>query len=322
MSDGPPRKGRSGYRRGKRTARRPGGEHGDRTALDRHDPHPVDGCGTEGERRAPRHGDGARAARLSPLHGGTTAQPGEPALARSRPVRAQCRPRVHPAVLGAAPGRLRPLDRGSAELPPVGFEDARPSRVRAHRRASRRRRGRSARASRTASGWGSPSASSPTPSTARCTRSSTTASTSICSDGDLMEGCRTRPSRSPGRSRSASSSTSTTTTTSRSTAPRRSRFRPRTRAPGSRRRAGTSSTSTTSTISTRSARRSRQRTIVTDRPSLVVVRSHIAYGAPHAVDTSKAHGAPLGEPEVRATKEALGWDPDAHFVVPPRSTST
>ena len=55
----------------------------------------------------------------------------------------------------------------------------------------------------------------------------------------------------------------------------------------------------------------------TGRPSLVVVRSHIAYGAPHAVDTAKAHGAPLGEAEVRATKEALGWDPDKTFVVPP-----
>ncbi|HEY3922483.1 MAG TPA: transketolase, partial [Gaiellaceae bacterium] len=54
----------------------------------------------------------------------------------------------------------------------------------------------------------------------------------------------------------------------------------------------------------------------TSKPSLVVVRSHIGYGAPHAVDTSKAHGAPLGEDEVRATKEALGWDPDEHFVVP------
>jgi transketolase len=52
------------------------------------------------------------------------------------------------------------------------------------------------------------------------------------------------------------------------------------------------------------------------RPSLIVVRSHIAYGAPHAVDTAKAHGAPLGEAEVRATKEALGWDPDKTFVVP------
>src|SRR5438477_4258403 len=54
----------------------------------------------------------------------------------------------------------------------------------------------------------------------------------------------------------------------------------------------------------------------TERPSLVVLRTHIAFGAPHAVDTSKAHGAPLGEDEVRATKEALGWDPDATFVVP------
>jgi transketolase len=53
-----------------------------------------------------------------------------------------------------------------------------------------------------------------------------------------------------------------------------------------------------------------------ERPSLVIVHSHIAYGAPHAVDTAKAHGAPLGEPEVRATKEALGWDPDKHFYVP------
>jgi len=54
----------------------------------------------------------------------------------------------------------------------------------------------------------------------------------------------------------------------------------------------------------------------TSHPSLVVIRSHIGFGAPHAVDTAKAHGAPLGEEEVRATKEALGWDPDQHFVVP------
>jgi transketolase len=54
----------------------------------------------------------------------------------------------------------------------------------------------------------------------------------------------------------------------------------------------------------------------TQKPSLVVVRSHIGYGAPHAVDTAKAHGAPLGEDEVRAAKEALGWDPDKKFYVP------
>jgi transketolase len=53
-----------------------------------------------------------------------------------------------------------------------------------------------------------------------------------------------------------------------------------------------------------------------DRPSIVIVRSHIAYGAPNAVDTAKAHGSPLGEEEVRATKKAMGWDPDKHFYVP------
>jgi transketolase len=53
-----------------------------------------------------------------------------------------------------------------------------------------------------------------------------------------------------------------------------------------------------------------------ERPSLIIVRSHIAYPAPNAVDTASAHGAPLGEPEVRAAKEAMGFDPDEHFAVP------
>jgi transketolase len=52
-----------------------------------------------------------------------------------------------------------------------------------------------------------------------------------------------------------------------------------------------------------------------ERPSLIVVRSHIAYPAPKAIDTAKAHGAPLGADEVRATKEVLGFDPDEHFAV-------
>jgi transketolase len=55
---------------------------------------------------------------------------------------------------------------------------------------------------------------------------------------------------------------------------------------------------------------------VLDQPSMIVVRSHIGYPAPHATDTAKAHGNPLGEDEVRATKEVMGWDPDEHFVVP------
>jgi len=54
------------------------------------------------------------------------------------------------------------------------------------------------------------------------------------------------------------------------------------------------------------------------RPSLIAIRSHIAYPAPNATDTAKAHGAPLGEEEVRLTKEAMGFDPDSHFVVDER----
>ena len=53
-----------------------------------------------------------------------------------------------------------------------------------------------------------------------------------------------------------------------------------------------------------------------ERPSLIIVDSHIAYGAPHKQDTSAAHGEPLGEEEVRATKIQYGWDPDKHFYVP------
>ncbi|MFZ4584474.1 MAG: transketolase [Acidimicrobiia bacterium] len=54
----------------------------------------------------------------------------------------------------------------------------------------------------------------------------------------------------------------------------------------------------------------------TDRPSLVVVRSHIGYPSPKFTDTSKAHGAPLGEDEIRVVKKLLGMDPDAKFAVP------
>lgn len=54
----------------------------------------------------------------------------------------------------------------------------------------------------------------------------------------------------------------------------------------------------------------------TDRPTLIIVDSHIGYGAPHKQDTSAAHGEPLGAEEVRATKRRYGWPPDAQFLVP------
>lgn len=54
----------------------------------------------------------------------------------------------------------------------------------------------------------------------------------------------------------------------------------------------------------------------TARPSLIVARTHIGYGSPHKQDLAAAHGAPLGEEEVRLTKEAIGWPGDARFWVP------
>ncbi len=53
-----------------------------------------------------------------------------------------------------------------------------------------------------------------------------------------------------------------------------------------------------------------------ERPTLIIVDSHIAHGAPHKQDTSAAHGEPLGEDEVRATKRNYGWPEDAQFLVP------
>lgn len=53
-----------------------------------------------------------------------------------------------------------------------------------------------------------------------------------------------------------------------------------------------------------------------DTPTLIIVESHIAYGAPHKHDTSAAHGEPLGEEEIRLAKRSYGWPEDAKFLVP------
>jgi len=54
----------------------------------------------------------------------------------------------------------------------------------------------------------------------------------------------------------------------------------------------------------------------TGRPSLIKVRTHIAFGSPNKVDTAGAHGSPLGDEEVKLVKENLGFDPNQSFVVP------
>jgi transketolase len=55
---------------------------------------------------------------------------------------------------------------------------------------------------------------------------------------------------------------------------------------------------------------------VTDKPSMIILRTHIGYGAPHKQDTASAHGSPLGEDEIKLTKKFYGWPEDEKFLVP------
>jgi transketolase len=57
----------------------------------------------------------------------------------------------------------------------------------------------------------------------------------------------------------------------------------------------------------------------TNRPSLIMVRTHIGYGSPHKQDTAEVHGSPLGEEEVKLTKKTYGWDPEKQFYVPEKA---
>ncbi len=59
----------------------------------------------------------------------------------------------------------------------------------------------------------------------------------------------------------------------------------------------------------------------TDKPSLIIISTHIACGSPNKQDTSDAHGSPLGEEEIRLTKKNLGWPEDASFLVPEQALS-
>ncbi len=54
----------------------------------------------------------------------------------------------------------------------------------------------------------------------------------------------------------------------------------------------------------------------TDKPTLIIAKSHIGYGSPHKQDTHEAHGSPLGADEIKATKKFYGWPEDAQFLVP------
>jgi transketolase len=55
---------------------------------------------------------------------------------------------------------------------------------------------------------------------------------------------------------------------------------------------------------------------IKDRPSLILISTHIGFGSPHKQDSEKAHGEPLGSEEVILTKQNLGWPPDPSFFIP------
>jgi len=57
----------------------------------------------------------------------------------------------------------------------------------------------------------------------------------------------------------------------------------------------------------------------TARPSLILVKTHIGFGSPHKQDTFEAHGSPLGEEEVKLTKQNLGWPQEPPFYIPPEA---
>lgn len=54
----------------------------------------------------------------------------------------------------------------------------------------------------------------------------------------------------------------------------------------------------------------------TDKPSLIICKTHIGFGSPNKQDSESSHGSPLGEEEIALTKKAYGWDPEKHFHIP------
>ncbi len=247
------------------------------------------------------------------VHAGHEVRRGRSRLARPRSLRALGRARVDAPLLDAVPVRARPRARRPAPVPAVGVEDARPPREGPHRRASRSRPVRSARASATRSASRSRRS---TCAPGSVPSSATTTSSRSAATATSWKASATKPRRSPVTTSSASSSSSTTTTTSRSTA-RPSSPTPTTCPSGSARTAGTCVElgEVAEDLDALEAGL-RDGMAEEDRPTLLVLRSHIGYPSPKFQDTSKAHGEPLGADEVTRVKEILGLPADQDFYVP------
>ena len=257
---------------------------------------------------------------------GDAAQPGRPPLARPRPLRPLLRALEPDPLHPALPRRLGPRARRPRRRCAPGAARRPATRSTATPPASRPRPARSARASATRSAWRWP----PAASTACSTRTSALGDSPFDHHdlravlrrrhrgGRLGRGLRDRrrPAarqphpdlrRQPDLDRGQ----------------HRHRARPRTSARATRPTAGTSSTSTGPTTARRTRRTCpalydaiRKAEAVTDKPSFIVLHTIIAWPAPNAQNTGKAHGSALGADEVAATKKVLGFDPEQTFEVP------
>ena len=137
----------------------------------------------------------------------------------------------------------------------------------------------------------------------------------FCGDGDLEEGVSHEAASIAGPPRPRPARLRVRRQPHHHRRPHRARPTPTTCRSASRATAGTSCSSARSpTTSTRSKRGLREGMAETDRPSLVVLRSHIGYPSPKYTDTAKAHGSPLGADEVAAVKEILGLPPEDFYV--------
>ena len=303
------------------------------TRLDRarpegggHRPGAGHGRRPEGRQRPPRHRHEPGAGGVPAVPEGDAAQPGRPALARPRPLRAVLRAQLaspstpsSSSAAGASSSRTSRRCAPGARKTPATPSTATPP-------ASRPPPGRSARASRNAVGMAM---------AARRERG--------LLDPDAAEGDspfdhhiyahvqRRRPRGGRQRrgllARRHPAARQPHADLRRQPDLDRGRHRRRLhrgrRASATRRTAGTCRPSTgpttapsTSRTCPRCTRAIRAAEAVTDRPSFIVLRTIIAWPAPNAQGTGAAHGSALGAEEVAATKEILGFDPELHFEVP------
>ena len=287
-----------------------------RRALRQHDPHPVDGRGPEGQLRPSRDADGARAARLRALHAGDEplAEPtrtGPTATASCSPAgtrRCSCTRSLYLTGYGLTLDDLknfRQLGSPTAGHPEYG-----------HAPGIETTTGPLGQGISNAVGM----ALAERMLAARFNRPGH----EIVDHYTYVDRLRRRPAggrRLRGLARSPATSASAADRLLRRQ-PHLDRGRHRARLHRGRRpratrpTAGTSRTSARTSGSTASRRRWPTPARSTDRPSLIIVRTHIAPGSPNKQDTHGAHGTPLGDEEIKLTKEVYGWPSQEPFFVP------